>query len=116
MNNSNPANLAVIACPGGEVFSAEVIVHLKKEYRHNLERLAAELAKRYNMDTTAVIQYVNFINEVVSPVSPVHAKTGAFNIPRFNMPARFTIFANGEIKAEILESIRGKDIYIGLVQ
>jgi ribose-phosphate pyrophosphokinase len=112
MNHSNPANLAVIACPGGEVFAAEVLVHLKKEYRHNLERLAAEMAGRYNLDAAAVIQRINFINEVVSPFPHRCAKPGAFNIPRFDTPARFTVFANGEIKAEILESIRGKDIYI----
>jgi ribose-phosphate pyrophosphokinase len=112
MNYSNPANLAVIACPGGEVFADEVIVHLKKQYRHHCKRLAADLAKRYNMDTPAVIQHINFINEVVSSLPGVQAKTGSFHIPRFKTPARFTIFANGEIKAEILESIRGKDIYI----
>ena len=30
MNPYNPANLAVLACPGGEVFADEVIDHLKK--------------------------------------------------------------------------------------
>jgi ribose-phosphate pyrophosphokinase len=112
MNYSNPANLAVIACPGGEVFADEVIVHLKKGYRRNFERLAAELAKRYKMDTDAVFRHINFINEVFSPVPHLHGNTEKFCIPRFKVPARFTVFPNGEVKAEILESIRGKDIYI----
>ncbi|MDR2661471.1 MAG: ribose-phosphate diphosphokinase, partial [Treponema sp.] len=33
-------------------------------------------------------------------------------IPRFKIDVRFTLFANGELKAEILDSVRGKDIYI----
>jgi ribose-phosphate pyrophosphokinase len=112
MNYSNPANLAVIACPGGEVFADEVIVHLKKGYRHSFERLAADLAERYGLDAAAVIQRINFINEVIAPAR--HARGGAetFSVPRFKVPARFTVFANGEIKAEILESIRGKDLFI----
>ncbi|MDR1306183.1 MAG: ribose-phosphate diphosphokinase [Treponema sp.] len=36
----------------------------------------------------------------------------ARHIPRFKIDVRFTLFANGELKAEILDSVRGKDIYI----
>jgi ribose-phosphate pyrophosphokinase len=112
MNYSNPANLAVIACPGGEVFADEVISHLKKGYRRNLDRLAVELSKQYKMDAKGVIQQINFINEIVSPGSRLHGGADKISIPRFKVPARFTVFPNGEVKAEILESIRGKDIYI----
>jgi ribose-phosphate pyrophosphokinase len=35
-----------------------------------------------------------------------------FRLPVFKIPTRFTCFPNGELKTEILESIRGKDIYI----
>jgi ribose-phosphate pyrophosphokinase len=112
MNYSNPANLAVIACPGGEVFADEVIVHLRKGYRHSFERLAADLAERYALDSAAVIQRINFINEVIAPARHSRGTAETFSVPRFKVPARFTVFANGEIKAEILESIRGKDLFI----
>jgi ribose-phosphate pyrophosphokinase len=61
--------LAVIACPGGEVFADEVIYHLKAD-----KSLAGQ--------------------------------------QRTKVPVRFTIFSNGEVKAEIMESVRGKDVYI----
>ncbi|MDR0588933.1 MAG: ribose-phosphate diphosphokinase [Spirochaetaceae bacterium] len=112
MNYSNPANLAVLACPGGEVFADEVITHLKKCYYHHFKKTAAELARRYNMDTEEVIKKVNFIHEVNSPLSNLPGDVLKLHIPRFKVPARFTLFPNGEIKSEILESIRGKDIYI----
>ena len=110
MNQSNPANLAVLACPGGEVFADEVIVHLKRGYRHQFEKNASELAKRYGMDTDEVVHRINFINDATSPFP--HGDTEKLQVPRFKIPARFTLFPNGELKAEILESIREKDIYI----
>ncbi|MDR2103749.1 MAG: ribose-phosphate diphosphokinase [Treponema sp.] len=112
MNYFNPANLAVLACPGGEVFADEVIVHLKKGYHRSFDRCAADLAARYSMDTGTVTERINFINDVSAPVGYCAGKTSAFRIPRIKIPARFTIFPNGEMKAEIMESIRGKDIYI----
>ena len=112
MNYSNPANLAVIACPGGEVFADEVISHLKKRYYRNLEKAAADLARRYNLSAEYVIQQINFINEITFTHSNWHSDKNKYSVPRFKVPAKFTIFANGEIKAEIQESIRGKDVYI----
>jgi ribose-phosphate pyrophosphokinase len=113
MNYSSPAHLAVVACPGGEVFADEVIVHLKKRYHHSFLHTAADLAKRYSKAPDTVAQEINFINDVSSP--PAHHLAGNvndFRCPRFKIPARFSLFPNGEIKADILESIRGKDIYI----
>ncbi|MDR3247769.1 MAG: ribose-phosphate diphosphokinase [Treponema sp.] len=111
MNYSNPANLAVIACPGGEVFADEVVSHLRKGYRRNLEGNAADMAKRYDLDQAEVIRRINFLNDAVS-ARHAPGQAGEIRVPRFKVPARFSIFANGEVKAEILESIRGRDIYI----
>ena len=105
-------NLAVIACPGGEVFADEVIVHLKKLYRRYNERLVANLAKRYNLTTDKVIEQINFINDINFSGSHVHLENGKCLIPKFKVPVQFTCFPNGEIKAEIQESIRGKDVYV----
>ena len=112
MKYSNPANLAVIACPGGEVFANEVISHLKKLYRRNNERTAAELAKRYGLAPAEAIEKINFINEVASPGPRVHSEKGKCPVPRIKTPTRFTCFPNGEVKAEIQESVRGQDVYI----
>ena len=68
MNYSNPANLGVLACPGGEVFADEVISHLKRGYRRNFENMTSELAKHYNKDSQTVAREVNFINDTLSPL------------------------------------------------
>jgi len=112
MNCPNPANLAVLACPGGEVFADEVIAHLKKGYRHSFDTAIAELAKHYGIETGAAVRQVNFINDVLSPPLRMPDSPDRYRIPRFKVPAKFTLFPNGEIKSEILESVRGKDLYI----
>jgi ribose-phosphate pyrophosphokinase len=112
MNYSNPANLGVLACPGGEVFAGEVVSHLKRGYRRTFENITVELAKRYNLDIDYVIHRINFINDAISPAPHLPGNIAQFRTPRFRVPARFTCFPNGEIKAEILESVRGKDMYI----
>ncbi|MDR2798846.1 MAG: ribose-phosphate diphosphokinase [Treponema sp.] len=112
MNDSSLTNLAVVACPGGEVFADEVILRLQEGYRRNFEVMTSELAVRYNLDVHTVATRINFINDVLSPVQYTSGKTDGFQTPQFKTATRFSLFPNGEIKAEILESIRGKDTYI----
>jgi ribose-phosphate pyrophosphokinase len=112
MNYANPANLAILACPGGEVFADEVILHLKQYYHHRHNKAVAALAKKYAMEPSAVVQKLNFINDASSCLPSAVDKAAGAHLPKIKVPARFTMFANGEIKAEILESIRGKDVYI----
>jgi ribose-phosphate pyrophosphokinase len=135
MNQTNPVNLGVLACPGGEVFADEVIEHLKGGYRALFDKTIEGLANKYGIENKAAVRRVNFLNDVLSPVHQFHENGGQNNdasqgtcqlpqenahlrgperyrSPRFKVSAKFTLFANSEIKAEILDSIRGKDIYI----
>jgi len=110
MKYFNPANLAIIACPGGEVFADEVITHLKHKYRQSHEQTVDGIAKRYNISVEQADLHIELINKIVARGT---ASQSGENIDRrFKVPVKFTIFPNGEIKSEILESIRGKDVYI----
>lgn len=112
MNYSDPTRLGILACPGGEKFADEVIAHLKRLYRRRFENKAAALSKRYTLDKETVIRKINFANDIVMSSNRSAGDILSFRTPPFKIPARFTYFPNGEIKTEILESIRGKDIYI----
>jgi len=112
MNKTNPANLAVLACPGGEVFAEEVIADLKEGYRLRFESVVGDLARLYDMDLNSAIRRINFINDVLSPAHSLPGDIDKYRSPDFRVQANFTLFPNGEIKAEIMESIRGKDIYV----
>ena len=112
MNYSNPANLAVIACPGGEDFADRVVAHLKKGYRRSHDNLIGDLAKHYGLESQAAARQVNFLNDVLSPPNKYPGNVEQYRSPRIKAVTQFTLFTNGEVKAEILESIRGKDVYI----
>ena len=112
MNYFDPASLGVIVCPGGEVFADEVITCLKKVYRHSYNNMIAELTKHYGLENTEAMRQVNLINDALSPTHKFKNSVDDYRSPRFKVQTNFSLFPNGEVKAEILESIRGKDIYI----
>jgi len=112
MNYSEPTRLAILACPGGERFADEVIAHLKRLYAKRFDRKAAFLAKRYSMAKEEVVKQINFFNDMSTAQMGLPGPVERFRMPAFKVPARYTSFPNGELKTEILESVRGKDIYI----
>jgi len=111
MKYFNPANLAIIACPGGETFANEVIKHLAHKYRHSRKQTVEELCKRYSLSEDQANLQIDLINKIVTRGSGSQSGNGVNNGP-FKVPVKFTMFPNGELKSEIEESIRGKDVYI----
>ena len=112
MKYSDPANLVVIACPGGEAFADAVVFHLKRHYHHRFTKAVSDIAAKYALDPNAVTAQISLIKDVTNLYVKIAGPQDEAMKSRFKVPAQFTLFANGEIKAEILESIRGKDIYI----
>jgi len=111
MKYFNPANLSIIACPGGETFAEEVIGHLRQKYRQSRKHTVEELSKRYNISLEQADLQIDLINKVVIR-GPASQSGNDKNFGPFKVPVKFTLFPNGEIKSEIEESIRGKDVYI----
>jgi ribose-phosphate pyrophosphokinase len=112
VNYSTPSNLGIIACPGGEIFADEVILHLKNDCHRQFERIVSKLAKRYNLEEVSIIRKFNFIYDTTSCLPSPYADPAKFRPAAIKIPAQFTMFTNGEIKAEVMESVRGKDIFI----
>ena len=112
MPYSEPMNLAVVACPGGERFADEVITHLKHMYKHRFTLKNDVISKRYEMNKDDLVKKINFENDIDTPELYIKGDVAKYRAPSFKIPARFTFFANGEFKTELLESIRGKDVYI----
>ncbi|WP_147614144.1 ribose-phosphate diphosphokinase [Treponema pectinovorum] len=112
MPYSEPTNLGVIACPGGAAFAEEVISHLRHMYKHRFTLKNDVISKRYNMDKDKLIQDINFRNDMVTSDLVVRGAVDKYRAPKFKIETAFTWFANGEVKAELMDSVRGKDIYI----
>lgn len=112
MNYIESNNLAIIACPGGEAFADLTIENLRHIYAHKFYNQSKKLAKRYSFAENEMIQKFNFYSDLFSSRMSVSNDTEKFHLPKFKVDARFTYFMNGEFKTEILETIRGKDVYI----
>ena len=112
MPYSEPTDLAVIACPGGATFAEEVITHLRHMYKHRFTLKNDVISKRYNLDKAKLIQDINLSNDMQTSELCIHGNTDKYRPPLFKVNTRFTWFANGEFKAELLDCVRGKDVFI----
>jgi ribose-phosphate pyrophosphokinase len=112
MKYFNPANLAIIACPGGDIFADEVVGHLRQKYSHSRKHMVEELSRRYSITTEQAVLYIDLINTIVARGTAAQSGTVKFTDRPFKVSVKFMRFPNGEIKSEIEESIRGKDVYI----
>ncbi|OJF77189.1 MAG: phosphoribosylpyrophosphate synthetase [Treponema sp. CETP13] len=112
MPYTNPTNLAVVACPGGESFADEVIVHLRQMYKHRYNLKRDVISKHYEMERAEYIKSVNFHNDIISSDICGKGAIDKYRAPHFKVDTEFTYFMNGEFKTEIKDCIRGKDVYI----
>jgi len=112
MNYSNPSNIGLVACPGGEYFADLVVKRLSTIYRRRFDRKTKVLAERYGISNNEAIRQINFNGDIQSAALFVPGDINHYRGPRLKLNARFSWFANGEVKTEILDSPRGKDIYI----
>jgi ribose-phosphate pyrophosphokinase len=104
--------LGVIACPGAEKITDEIITDLKSIYLKYYKKTADSLVSRYEYTRDEVIRNINFVNEVTSGRGQRTKDVTKYKAPSYQIPMIFTRFANGEVKSEIQTSVRGMDIYI----
>ena len=112
MPYSEPTTLAVVACPGGEAFANEVITHLRHIYKHRFSLKSDAIAKRYQLNKDDLLQQINLHNDLQTSDLYIRGTIDKYRPPVFKVNARFTYFMNGEFKTEIIDSIRGKDVFI----
>jgi len=104
--------MGVIACPGGENFAREVISHLKNIHTRRFEKKVANLSKRYGITKEEMIRNVNMDLDLHSTELHHAGSVETLSAPKLKVTTRFTRFANGEFKTEILSTVRGMDLFI----
>ncbi len=112
MPYSEPTNLAIVACPGGEAFADEVITHLRHMYKHRFTLKNDVISKRYSVDKNELIKQINFESDINTSDVAMRGATDKYRPPVFKVDAKFTYFMNGEFKTELNQCIRGKDVFI----
>ena len=64
MPYSQPTNLGIVACPGGQAFASEVIAHLRHMYKHRFNLKRDVISKRYNVEKEELVKDINFYNDL----------------------------------------------------
>ena len=112
MSFSQPRKLGIVACPGGEIIAEEIIINLKSIYYRRFEKKTRNIAKVYGLSEEEAIKHLNYDSDLSSRQVKIYGDPDKYRVPSFKVPATFTRFANGELKAEINHSVKGMDIYI----
>ena len=112
MSIVKPHKLGIITGPGSEYLSGKIVKHLRSLYIERYHKLSRNLAYRYNMTEDEILREVSFIDDLGNKKIPSGKCPTEFICPNFDIPVKYTRFLNGEVKAEILEPVRGIRIYI----
>ncbi len=112
MSILRPSKLGIISCPGAEQFSGKVLRHLKRLYTKQYQYLVQKISSRYDMDAESIARYTAMLDEINGDLRQTNGTPGEYTLPNFQVPTKFTRFANGEFKAEVMQSVRGMRIFI----
>ena len=98
-------HIGIIACPGAERFTDDVISYLHSIYIKRYNKAVDSICRRYSMQREDLVRQINLTAELTSHRQPYLDDIMHFRIPQYQIPARNTRFVNGELKVEILKSI-----------
>ena len=111
MSIIKPHKLGVIAGPGSEYFTSKVEKHLRRLYKQRYDKLSSALARRHEMTEEQILEFVTLLDDLNSKTIPRRKCPSQYQSPDFTIKAKYTRFANGEEKAEILDPVRGLRVF-----
>ncbi len=119
MDFINPDNMAIVSCPGGKFFADLVVSHLNNIYQKRFASHIEILSEKYSMSKEQLIRDFNRYSDMTTyrefsddEVAEYLKNKDDIRTPRFNISVEPTYFANGEVKVEINDTIRGKHVFI----
>ncbi len=103
------SQLGIVACPGGVPFADSLITQLEHLHKIEQKNRVHRLEKDFDLNTEDATQTFETYNSLVNDVRQGDASKHKHPI---RIKCAATYFANGEFKAEILESVRNRNIYV----
>lgn len=85
---------------------------MRRLYLDRYEKLSAALEKRHDMTPEQLLDVVTLNDDLISKKIPRGRRPKIYTCPDFEIPVKYTRFANGEEKAEILQAVRGLRLFI----
>ncbi len=112
MSIIKPHKLGIIAGPGSEYFTGRVVKHLRRLYIDRYNKLSEALTKRHGISEEELLKKVTLLDDLDSRKIPTGKLPTQFHCPDVTINVKYTRFANGEVKAEIIDPVRGLNVYI----
>lgn len=112
MSIIKPHKMGIITGPGSEYLAGKVVKHLRHIYAERYRKVSKNLSARYDMEEEQILKYSSFVDDLQSKKIPYGKYPTEFMCPNLEIPVKYTRFLNGEVKAEILEPVRGIKTYI----
>lgn len=112
MSIIKPHKLGIIAGPGSEYLTGKICRHLRRLYVDRYRKLSRNLATRHGKDEQEVLKEVLFLDDLSNKKIPAGKLPNEFVCPKLDIQVKYTRFLNGEVKAEILNPVRGLGIHI----
>ncbi|HPB42488.1 MAG TPA: ribose-phosphate diphosphokinase [Sphaerochaeta sp.] len=112
MSIIKPQKLGIISGPGSEYFTGKVVKHLRRLYLERYYKLSSALAKRHGISEEEILKTVTLTDDLSNKRIPRSKAPTTFQCPDFTIKTKYVRFANGEVKAEILDPVRGLRVFI----
>ncbi len=112
MSIIRPHKLGVITGPGSEYLSKKILGHLYRLYEKRHYKLSQALATKYGISVEQVNEKIDFIEDLNDREIPHGSYSMTYVQPNLEVNVKYTKFLNGEVKAEILDPVRGRSLYI----
>ena len=109
---SIPDQIGILACPGGGAFAGRLARKLERIARKKIRRKLEVLSQKYGLPREEILRQVNLTEDLRPTTLDLQKPADELRPTHMRIPARFTRFANGEFKTEILTSIRNVDVYV----
>ena len=112
MPDKSRSPIGILPCPGGMVFAQKIFQYLETISREKFESRVDLLSKTYGIDRSEIVRRINLMEDLQPGRLESDEPVDAYRTQTTLIPARHTRFPNGELKTEILSSIRNMDIYV----
>jgi ribose-phosphate pyrophosphokinase len=112
MHDASQSEIGILPCPGGLVFAQAIHSHLESIATEKMEERARVLSRVYGQPRTEIIRQINLASDMLPSAGDIDERVDRHRSRIDLVPAKYTRFPNGEVKTEILSSVRNTDIYI----
>lgn len=112
MPDASRSDIGILPCPGGMDFAQAMYSHLEAITSEKMEERVRALSRVYGLERAETLRQINLASDLQLSSGDLDEPIDQHRTRNSLVPAKFTRFPNGEVKTEILTSVRNTDIYI----